>query len=1062
MKNASYIVLFLLSAVASAQVGISNTNPRAQLDISASNPVAPANTDGILVPRINAFPAVNPLSDQNGMLVFLTTVLGANQPGFYYWNFPTLDWIPILSGTLSNATLDSAYDFGGAGAGRTITADAGAVTINGTDGLLSTGTFNSGATAPNGTGVKMYWNPRKAAFRAGRTLGTLWDDANVGNYSAAFGQNTTAPGPWSAAFNYGTVASGSDSAAFNFSTTASGDASAAFGSNTTSSGTESIAFGNQTVAAGAQSFSLGSLTAANGNSASAFGFQNTAPSYAETVLGVGATDYTQSASGATQFRTANATDRLLTVGNAIDANNNNLVDTAERSDALIILKSGLTRLPSTTNAMINAADGKAVVTKEYLQNNTSGTLDQAYDFGGAGLGRTITADAGAVTINGTDGFVSNGTLDSGALAPTGAGVKMFWNPRKAAFRAGSSNATNWDDTNIGRYSVAFGSNTRANGQSSTAWGFFTEASAMYATAFGSTSTASGLSSTAFGSGSIASGSFSTAFGQGTVASGSGATAFGVTTTASGRNATAFGVNTTASGNETTAFGNNNTAASYGETVLGIGATTYTPSTNGATQFRTANTNDRLFVIGNAIDANNNNLVDTAERSDALIVLKNGLTRLPSTTNAMINAADGKAVVTKEWVQANSGGTLDQAYDSGGPGTGRTITADAGAVLVSGSDGFQVTGTFGEGATLNLAGTGTRMFFNPRKAALRAGHVTGNFWDDANVGNFSIGLGHNARASGYMSIALGGSPTASGTLSRAIGSLVVASGDESTAIGYQATASGIRSTALGFTTTASGTDATAFGRETIASGPNSTAYGFDTTASGYYSTAFGLENNALSYGETVIGIGATTYTSSANGNAQFRSANATDRLFVIGNAIDANNNNVVDTAERSDALIVLKNGRTGIGRNPATNRLEVNGTASKTAAGDWIANSDARLKKNIETYDSKEALEKLLRLRGVTYEWDDDKTGTERPEGKQLGFIAQEIQQVFPEKVTTDNLGYLQTGYGDYDAVYVQAIKELTNRIESLEKENSSLKAELKTQQTEILDRLKKLEKSHLN
>ena len=41
-----------------------------------------------------------------------------------------------------------------------------------------------------------------------------------------------------------------------------------------------------------------------------------------------------------------------------------------------------------------------------------------------------------------------------------------------------------------------------------------------------------------------------------------------------------------------------------------------------------------------------------------------------------------------------------------------------------------------------------------------------------------------------------------------------------------------------------------------------------------------------------------------------------------------------------------NERVGIGRTPATNALEVNGTASKTAAGDWLAHSDRRIKTDI--------------------------------------------------------------------------------------------------------------------
>jgi hypothetical protein len=102
----------------------------------------------------------------------------------------------------------------------------------------------------------------------------------------------------------------------------------------------------------------------------------------------------------------------------------------------------------------------------------------------------------------------------------------------------------------------------------------------------------------------------------------------------------------------------------------------------------------------------------------------------------------------------------------------------------------------------------------------------------------------------------------------------------------------------------------------------------------------------------------------------------------------------------------------------------------------LANSDARLKKEITPLNN--ALEKLLQLKGVTYEWNDDKTGTKRPTGKQMGFTAQNIQQVFPQLVSTDAQGYLQTSYGTYDALYVEAIKTLLQRIETLEQQVKAL------------------------
>ena len=195
-----------------AQVGVNTTDPKAQLDIKASSETSPSNTDGILIPRVNAFPSTNPTAAQQAMMIYLTTAVGANLPGFYFWdNTGVPAWKPINSG---GSTLDQAYNFGGSGNGKTITADAGAVLIDGTDGFVSTGTLNTGAITPSGSGTRMVWNPRKAAFRAGRVIGTEWDDINIGQSSIAFGASTIASGNFSTAFGITTIASGFGSTAF--------------------------------------------------------------------------------------------------------------------------------------------------------------------------------------------------------------------------------------------------------------------------------------------------------------------------------------------------------------------------------------------------------------------------------------------------------------------------------------------------------------------------------------------------------------------------------------------------------------------------------------------------------------------------------------------------------------------------------------------------------------------------------------------------------------------------------------------------------------------------------
>ena len=84
-------LLFLVSYSLHSQVGINTTNPNAQLDIRASNQTTPGNNDGLLIPKVDAFPVINPTAAQNGMLVFLTT-----ENKFYFWDNNTTSWVAIV------------------------------------------------------------------------------------------------------------------------------------------------------------------------------------------------------------------------------------------------------------------------------------------------------------------------------------------------------------------------------------------------------------------------------------------------------------------------------------------------------------------------------------------------------------------------------------------------------------------------------------------------------------------------------------------------------------------------------------------------------------------------------------------------------------------------------------------------------------------------------------------------------------------------------------------------------------------------------------------------------
>lgn len=95
VKKLFFVACHLFGVLSFAQVGINTTTPNAQLDIRATSATAPSNTDGLLIPKIDVFPATNPTAAQQGMLVYLTTTSGTNTPGFYYWDNPTTTWFSL-------------------------------------------------------------------------------------------------------------------------------------------------------------------------------------------------------------------------------------------------------------------------------------------------------------------------------------------------------------------------------------------------------------------------------------------------------------------------------------------------------------------------------------------------------------------------------------------------------------------------------------------------------------------------------------------------------------------------------------------------------------------------------------------------------------------------------------------------------------------------------------------------------------------------------------------------------------------------------------------------------
>lgn len=103
-------------------------------------------------------------------------------------------------------------------------------------------------------------------------------------------------------------------------------------------------------------------------------------------------------------------------------------------------------------------------------------------------------------------------------------------------------------------------------------------------------------------------------------------------------------------------------------------------------------------------------------------------------------------------------------------------------------------------------------------------------------------------------------------------------------------------------------------------------------------------------------------------------------------------------------------------------LYVNGTI--TASNNITAYSDVSLKENIE--EIPEALQKVEQIRGVTFTRNDEDS-----DRRHTGVIAQEIEQVLPEVVDTDDDGLKSVAYGNITGLLIEAIKELKQEVDDL-------------------------------
>jgi len=142
------------------------------------------------------------------------------------------------------------------------------------------------------------------------------------------------------------------------------------------------------------------------------------------------------------------------------------------------------------------------------------------------------------------------------------------------------------------------------------------------------------------------------------------------------------------------------------------------------------------------------------------------------------------------------------------------------------------------------------------------------------------------------------------------------------------------------------------------------------------------------------------------------------------------------------LLFIDNSNTDlplIGGDFAGDEVTINGNL--TVTGIFSNPSDIKFKSNIEPLSH--VLNKLQLINGVYFDWrKDEYPDMVFSQGRQIGVIAQDLEKVYPELVSTNTKGYKSVDYMKLTAILIEAVKEQQQVINELENENVQFKNEI--------------------
>lgn len=414
----------------------------------------------------------------------------------------------------------------------------------------------------------------------------------------------------------------------------------------------------------------------------------------------------------------------------------------------------------------------------------------------------------------------------------------------------------------------------------------------------------------------------------------------------------------------------------------------------------------------------------------------------------LGTADGNPLVFE--VNGSQAGTLIPTSDvnfTNAPNvvfgsSGNNVGTTVGATIAGGGSVAALCGTSGTGSCVNAAtalfstvGGGAHNNATSAESTIGGGSSNTTGGDHATIagGYFNTASGNYSVVSGYQNTAGGSSATISGGYNNVASAdnSTIGGGTGNTASGSYATVSGgIGNTAAAPNSFAAGTYANVPSGDTgsfvwsDATG-NSTAPFSATAANQFLISATG----GIGIGTANLGTDGVTQAAltiqgfnTQRGTVMFCSPKGPNCSHVhYGTTGDW----FIRSAQSTGTVALQDAGGTvlvGNTSSPATATiLNVGGNAAKPGGGAWAVLSDARLKQNIS--DIADPLGRVLELHGVEFDYIPGSHALEAP-GRQIGFIAQDVEKVFPDWVGTGNDGYKFVAVHGFEALTVEAMRQL--------------------------------------